>query len=108
MDPDGIDEALRQISGSRGESWLIHLLSKTEQDPQHNGDLRLRDIEDGSYVDVSFTSAVLEAYQRVLAGFREDVRKACARYRIQPVEVTSDIPFDQVVLEMLRHRRLLG
>jgi len=108
MDPDGIDEALRQISGSRGESWLIHLLSKTEQDPQHNGDLRLRDIEDGSYVDVSFTSAVLEAYQRVLAAFREDVRKACARYRIQPVEVTSDIPFDQVVLEMLRHRRLLG
>ena len=108
MDPDGFEDALRQIAGSQGESWLIHLLSQSERNPEQAGDLRLRDIEDGSHVDVSFTSAVLDAYQHVLASFCDEVRQVCHRYRIQPVEVTTNIPFDQVVLEMLRQRRLLG
>ncbi|MGE4619983.1 MAG: DUF58 domain-containing protein [Planctomycetota bacterium] len=108
MDPKGIDEALRQIAGNHGESWLIHLLSQTETDPQFEGDLRLSDIENRTHVDVSFSSKVLEAYRAVLASFREDVRTICGRYRIQPVEVSTAVPFDQVVLEMLRQRRLLG
>lgn len=108
MDPEGIEDALRQISGGAGESWLIHVLSQSERNPAHAGDLRLRDIENGTHVDVSLTNSVLKAYQRVLAGFCEEVRQVCQRYRIQPVEVTTDIPFDQVVLEMLRQRRLLG
>jgi hypothetical protein len=108
MDPKGVDEALRQISGNHGESWLIHLLSQTETDPQFEGDLRLSDIENRTHVDVSFNSKVLEAYRAVLASFREEVRKTCGRYRIQPIEVSTEVPFDQVVLEMLRQRRLLG
>lgn len=108
MDPVGFEDALRQISGGQGESWLIHVLSQSERNPSQTGDLRLRDIENDSHVDVSFTSAVLDAYQRVLDNFCEEVRQVCNRYRIQPVEVTTDIPFDQVVLEMLRQRRLLG
>ena len=108
MDPDGFEDALRQISGGTGESWLIHILSQSERNPSQTGDLRLRDIENDSHVDVSFTSAVLDAYQRVLSSFCEEVRQVCHRYQIQPVEVTTDVPFDQVVLEMLRQRRLLG
>jgi len=108
MDPAGIEAALRQISGTRGESWLIHLLSRSEQNPEELGDLRLRDVEDGSFVDVSFNSSVHEAYRSILAKYRSEVRQLCARYQIQPVEVCTDVPFDRVVLEMMRQRGMLA
>ncbi len=108
MDPAGIEEGLRQISGTRGESWLIHLLSKSEQDPEEMGDLRLRDVEDDSFVDVSFNSSIHEAYRSILEQYRSEVRQLCARFQIQPVEVCTDVPFDRVVLEMMRQRGMLA
>lgn len=108
MDPAGIEDPLRQLSGARGESWLIHLLSRSEEHPEELGDLRLRDVEDQSFVDVSFTPTIIEAYHSILAEYREDVRKMCGRFQIQSVEVSTEVPFDRVVLEMLRQRGMLA
>ena len=108
MDPAGVEDPLRQLSGARGESWLIHLLSRSEEHPEELGDLRLRDVEDQSFVDVSFTPTIIEAYRSILAEYREDVRKMCGRFQIQSVEVSTEVPFDRVVLEMLRQRGMLA
>jgi uncharacterized protein (DUF58 family) len=108
MDPAGVEDPLRQLSGARGESWLIHLLSRSEEHPEELGDLRLRDVEDQSFVDVSFTPTIIEAYRSILAEYREDVRKMCGRFQIQSIEVSTEVPFDRVVLEMLRQRGMLA
>ena len=108
MDPTGVEDPLRQLSGARGESWLIHLLSRSEEHPEELGDLRLRDVEDQSFVDVSFTPTIIEAYRSILAEYREDVRKMCGRFQIQSIEVSTEVPFDRVVLEMLRQRGMLA
>ena len=108
MDPEGVESAFRQIPGVRGESWLIHLLSQSEAQPDLQGDLRLVDSERQEHVDVTMTNSVLKAYQSALSQFREEIRSHCRRYKIQPVEVSTVVPFDQVVLDVLRQKRWLS
>ena len=108
MDPAGLEEPLRQLAGRRAESWVIHLLSGDEADPQHIGDLRLKDVEEGTHVDVSFNDRIHETYRSALAEYRAEIRQLCSRFQIQPIEVSSAIPFDQVVLEMLRQKGMLA
>ena len=107
MDPKGLEDALRQVPGSRGESWLVHLLAGDEIEPDLQGDLRLLDTETSEYVDVTLTRSVVEAYRRAVEEFRADLRNHCQRFRIQPLEVNTSIPFDQVILEWMRQKRWL-
>ena len=107
MDPKGLEDALRQVPGSRGESWLVHLLAGNEVEPDLQGDLRLLDTETSEYVDVTLTRSVVEAYRRAVEEFRADLRNHCQRFRIQPLEVSTSIPFDQVILEWMRQKRWL-
>ena len=107
LDPQGLEDALRQVPGSRGDSWLVHLLAGSEIEPQLQGDLRLVDSELQQHVDVTLTRSVLNAYRRAVEEFRQDLRNHCQRFRIQPLEVSTAVPFDQVILEWMRQKRWL-
>lgn len=108
LDPQGSIDALRLIAGGGRDSYLFHLLSPQELDPQIAGDLRLVDIEDRSTTEISVTRALLDGYRNTVSDFMATVRQSCSRYQIQPLFTSTAAPFDEVVLGYLRQRRMLG
>lgn len=107
LDPAGYDEALRGIAGSRVESFLVHLLSPEEVNPELTGDLRLIDCEDGGTAEISVDRRLLDSYRNTVRGFREGVQQACSRRNIAPLFAVTSTPFQQLVLGYLRNRGLV-
>ncbi|MEE8141626.1 MAG: DUF58 domain-containing protein [Planctomycetota bacterium] len=107
LDPQGYDEALRSIAGSRFETFLVHLLSPEEIEPPLTGDLRLVDCEDGNVAEVSINRTLRAAYRRTVAGFKAGIRESCSRKGIVPLFASTQTPFEQLVLGYLRSRGMV-
>ncbi len=108
LDPAGYTDALRVIAGRKADVHLIHVLSPQELDPTVAEDVRLLDLEDGGAVEVSINPRILATYRRTVEEFREGVRQACSRFSITPILTSTELPFDTLVLDYLRSRRIIG
>lgn len=107
MDPAGYEESLRNIAGGSADSFLIHLLSPDEVDPEVRGDLQLVDCENGVVSEVSVDRRLLETYRATVAAFRTGVQQACGKRNIVPLFALTSTPFEQLVMGYLRMRGLL-
>jgi uncharacterized protein (DUF58 family) len=109
LDKSGFEKGLRYLTaGGRGtEIFVFHVLAPQEIEPDLKGDLRLVDVEDAGAVEVSMSASVLETYRRTVEAFREEIREFCARRGMHYVFSPTSVPFDRLVLEILRRRGLL-
>ena len=103
--------ALRYLADPRFDAYAVQVLSPQEVDPEKGqviGDLRLRDVEDGDVAEVSVTGALLKRYRANLQAYCRMVRDTCVRRGVTYLAAETSTPFEQVVLEYLRTRGLLG
>jgi len=107
MDRDGVDDALSALGRGPGDLYAIQVLDPFEVDPDLDGEFRLVDSEDGSRADVSATPEVLRAYRARLEAYLGAVDLACRRRGIRRMLAPTSIPFEKLVLEVLRTRGLL-
>lgn len=108
LDPQGFDEALRSVAGSRQESFLIHLLAPEEIEPTLVGDLRLVDCENGATAEISISRNLLQAYRKTVEGFREAIKEGCNRRGISPLFASTSTPFEHLILGYLRSRGVVA
>jgi len=107
MDRDGVDAALSALARNPGDLFAVQVLDPFETDPGIEGEFRLVDSEDGSRAEVSVTPEVLAAYRRRCGAYLAAVDGACRRRGIRRLETTTAVPFEKLVLEVLRTRGLL-
>jgi hypothetical protein len=107
MDRDGIEDALSAFARNHGDLFAIQVLDPFELDPSLDGEFRLVDSEDGSRAEVSVTPEVLAAYRRRAAAYLAAVDGSCRRRGIRRLEAPTSLPFEKLVLEVLRARGLL-
>jgi uncharacterized protein (DUF58 family) len=107
MDRDGVDDALSAFARNTGDLHAIQVLDPFEVDPGLDGEFRFVDSEDGSRADVSVTPEVVQAYRRRLDAYLASVDAACRRRGIRRMQAVTSVPFEQLVLEVLRSRGLL-
>ncbi len=103
--------ALRYVADERYDAYAIQVLSPQERDPTKagiQGDLRLRDVEDGQTAEVSVTAALLRQYRATLEGYLDRVREACLRRNVSYTLAETDVPFETVVLSHLRRQGVLS
>lgn len=98
---------LRALAARRFDVTLIHLLDRTEVNPQLVGDLRLVDCETGETREVSINQYLLGRYRRALAEYCGELTALCTRYGMNYIRTTTDVPFDELVLRTLRARGVL-
>ncbi|HUB24142.1 MAG TPA: DUF58 domain-containing protein [Tepidisphaeraceae bacterium] len=96
---------LQLLSAAGHDLYCIQVLSPQELDPVFRGDIRLIDAESGDAVDASANSIGqykknLNAHCRQVAG---EVRRRGGIF----VEASTEIPFDELILDGLRRRGLL-
>lgn len=103
---DGLDpqlpDALRALGGRGHEIVFLQVLSEVELEPVLEGDLRLIDAESEQAVEITATGGVLQAYQRRLQTFCEELENVCRQLGAWYLRVQSKEPVEEIILRRLR------
>ena len=105
---EGYDRGLRMLVGRGFDLFAVQVLSPQELEPDITGDLRLTDVEDGDFADVTIAAPLLKRYKQNLTAYCDELNLFCARREITQMTVRSDTPIDTLILEYFRRRGLVG
>lgn len=106
LDKGGYERGLKHLVARGVDLYAVHVLSPQELKPELQGDLRLRDVEDGEIAEVSIREPVLKTYGERLAAFQRGLETFCLRRGAAYVYSPTDKPFEDLVLRTLRRRGL--
>jgi uncharacterized protein (DUF58 family) len=106
----GGTEGLAALQAAGHEVNLIHILSPAEVHPELAliGDLRLRDVETGATQEVSIDSGILDLYKEKFDAWQGAIESFCRRRGINYILITTDQPFEDLVLHYMRRRGILS
>ncbi len=103
-------EGLKALQAAGHDVNLLHILAPAEVHPELAliGDLRLRDIETGATQEVSIEGGLLDLYAAKFEEWQGAIEQFCRRRGINYLQVTTDLPFEDLVLQYLRRRGIVG
>jgi uncharacterized protein (DUF58 family) len=107
LDPSA-DRVIRDLAATGSDLIVLHVLSRTELEPEIEGDLRLVDAETGDGIDVTVDLATVDAYKARLVAWMDGIADLCAKRRASYVDLPTDVPLAELVFAELRRRRVLG
>jgi len=107
-DPAGARAALELVRRHRLEAIAVQISAPDEVAPALRGDVQLYDVETGEARDLTVSPRALADYARRHAALLRNLVGYCRERAIPCFTLTSDQPFDTVVLRMFRAGGLLG
>jgi len=107
LDESDLRRALRLLATRRHDLVLLHVLSPQELAPPPAGTVRLLDCETGDAQDMEVDSDALDAYAAALNTFVEDWRTFCQRHDLRMAQTSTATPFEECILDTLRHGGLV-
>lgn len=108
FDKSGFENGLRYIAGGKYDTFAVQILSPQEIEPEITGDLKLKDIEDGDFAEVSITGPLIKKYKSNLNAYCLSLKDYITRRGGSYLFSSTAVPFETLVLNYLRERRLLG
>lgn len=105
--PGGYQDGFGALQARGNEVGVIHLLAPDELDPPLGGDLKVLDVETGQTQDVTVDRPMRELYRRRLDEWRIEVAAWCQSRQIHYVPVSTELDWEQLVLQTLRVRGLI-
>ena len=107
-DPEGFEGGINTLRYHKFEPYVIQIFAPEEVRPPLHGDVRLIDNETGEVREVTITPRVLERYAKAHDAYRKRVDDFCTQKHVPHHAVSTDVPFDQAILDILRHGGLLA
>jgi uncharacterized protein (DUF58 family) len=107
FDARGHESALGELRYNQFEAHVIHITDPAEENPALSGDVRLLDIEPGAPLDVTADASLLRRYREEFARFTEGLEKFCVERGIGCARATTAVPFEDLVLRVLRDGRMV-
>ena len=83
-------------------------MDRDEEEPDIRGDLRLLDSEQDRFKEINVTDALLERYRKAFDDLATGVERFCIRNEMGYVRARTSIPFDDLVLGILRRGGVIG
>ncbi len=102
FDEHGFQSGLDQLRARRFDSHVLQLHDPKEADPSLLGDVEFVDIETESVRMVTVTEKNVKTYKRLFQQHQQAVRDYCTNYGLGCTQSPSIVPFDQLVLSMMR------
>lgn len=102
FDPKGFQTGIDLLRHHKYEPHLVQLFDSKEAEPDLKGDLELYDVETGATRKVTVTERNLRQYRDLFHGFQESVQVYCNTYGLGCTRTSTDIPFDDLILRMMR------
>jgi uncharacterized protein (DUF58 family) len=108
FDKGGYENGLRYVAGGKYDLFCVQTLAPQEIEPDLQGDLKLRDIEDDDLAEVSITQPLIKQYKANLNAYCLSLKDYVTRRGGTYLFTSTAVPFDTLVLNYLRERGLLG
>jgi hypothetical protein len=102
FDPEGSEEPLSMLRHAQFQVQTLQILDPAELAPTDTGDLRLLESETGSALEITATEALLRRYREEIEAHQRDLEGFCRQRAIAHATLTCDLPFEDVVLRVLR------
>mgnify|MGYP001827285676 CR=1 FL=1 len=101
-DQHGFREGIDILRHRRFEPHVIQIHTPAEAKPSMLGDIELHDVESDQIRKVTITERKLRQYESMFQEFLKDIETYCMTYGLTYTRATSDVPFDDVLLKMMR------
>lgn len=102
FDADGFRRSVDLLRHRRFEPHVVQIHTPAEADPALLGDVELFDVESNESRKVTVTERKQRQYRELFQTFLQDVEVYCRTYGLSHTRATADIPYDQVLLRMMR------
>jgi uncharacterized protein (DUF58 family) len=102
FDPGGFQHGLNLLRHHKYEPNVIQLYDRNEAEPDLLGDVELLDMETGDVKKMTITEKNLRQYRDVFRNFLKSVDDYCRSYAIGCTTSSTDVPFDELILNMMR------
>lgn len=103
----GAIAALNALRYQKFEVFVVQCVSPQEAEPDLHGDLRLLDAETDRFREVTLTDALLKKYKAVFSNYCSEIESFCRNKEIGYVRCRTDLPFEDVIIQMLRREKFL-
>jgi len=101
-DPGGYERGLDLLRHHRYEPHVVQIYDRREAEPNLLGDLELFDVETENVRKVTVTERNLRQYRQIFDRFQESIRTYCNTYGLGCTRTSTEIPFDALILKMMR------
>ncbi len=105
--PSGFHDGVTALQSRGHEVGILHLLSPDELDPPLGGDLRLVDVETSEAQEVTVDRPMHDLYRRRLDEWQQETAGWCRGRGVHYVPISTEVPWDQLVLRTLRARGIV-
>jgi uncharacterized protein (DUF58 family) len=102
FDPAGWRAALEELTAKRYQLLVIHIVDEQETRPKPWGDIALVDVEAGRERKFFLDVDLVRRFQAELDRYFKEIEAVCASRRIDYLRTTTQVPFDEFVLQTLR------
>ena len=102
FDPAGWRRALEELTAKRYQLLVIHVVDEQELRPKAWGDVALADVEGGRERKFFLDDEMLRRFEMELASYFKEIETVCASRRIDYLRTSTQVPFDEFVLQTLR------
>jgi uncharacterized protein (DUF58 family) len=102
LSPNGYQEGLNALQARGYEVGLIHILSPDEVEPTVSGDLKLVDVETGADAEITLDATTRNLYRQRLSEWQADIANHAANRHIHYIPLTTDLPWEKLVMQTLR------
>ena len=107
LDPLGHEQPLGLLHAAQFETEVLQILHPAELQPTLLGEFQLRDSESTSELPFTATPDSVARYRQLLHQLLEDQHRFCMKHRIGLLRLSSETPFEDSVLKLLREGRWL-
>jgi uncharacterized protein (DUF58 family) len=101
-DPAGFEAGINVLRYNKFEPFVLHLVDRADARPALRGDIRLYDCETGEEREVTITGRVLDRYREAYEEYLREVQLFCTAKQVPYVPADISVPFDDMVLRVLR------
>jgi uncharacterized protein (DUF58 family) len=101
-DPAGFERGLDLLRHRRYEPQVVQIYDRREAEPALLGDMELYDVESESLRKVTVTEKNLSRYRKIYSDFQESIQRYCRSHGLGCTRTSTDIPFDELILKMMR------
>jgi len=106
--PGGYREGLNALQSRGYEVGLLHVLSPDENDPPVGGDVKLVDIETGADAEITLDASTLDMYRERFQEWQSEISAYCQNRGVHYIPITTNYPWDRLVMQTLRAKGLVS
>lgn len=107
LSPAGYEDGINALLARGFEVAVLHLLSPDEINPEGIGDVKLIDSETGADAEITLDAATLGLYRERLDAWQAEIATFCRGRHVHYIPISTDVPWDRIVMQTLRAQGVL-